>query len=245
MSRRRRKRRFRRGSWARGALVAALAAGLGSCGATAACVALLRQARPPTSAFMLLARRADPASGHACPRVEQQWVDRERISPQLRLAVVVSEDQRFLLHAGFDGRQIREALRESGQTGRLRGASTISQQVAKNLFLWPGGGFARKAAEAWLTLWIEALWPKRRILEVYLNVAQFGPCVFGAEAAARRYFGRSAAELAPEQAALLAAVLPSPGRMRASEPGPYTLRRRDELLGLMRALAGAPHLRGL
>jgi monofunctional biosynthetic peptidoglycan transglycosylase len=231
--------------WLRRGVLAVLPAALGFVALTAASVAYLRQTAPPTTAFMLRARYADPASGQPCDGIAHRWVARERISPHLRLAVVVAEDQRFQLHGGFDGEQIRKALREQRETNRLRGASTISQQVAKNLFLWPGGGYVRKGLEAWLTLWIEQLWTKQRILEVYLNVAQFGPCIFGADAAARRYFERPAGDLEPEQAALLATVLPNPARLRAWNPGPYASNRRDEILKLMRELGAAPHLRGL
>ena len=136
-------------------------------------------------------------------------------------------------------------MKEREKTGRVRGASTISQQVAKNLFLWPSGGYFRKGIEAWLTLWIERVWGKQRIIEVYLNIAQFGPCTFGAEAASQAYFDRPAAALEPEQAALLATVLPSPARLRAWNPGPYARSRRDEVLKLMGELRGSSHLRGL
>jgi monofunctional biosynthetic peptidoglycan transglycosylase len=193
---------------------------------------------------MLRARFADPATGSPCDRVEYAWVDREAIAPNLRLAVVLAEDQRFLLHEGFDVRSLRRALRER-ERGRVRGASTISQQVAKNLFLWPGQSYLRKGIEAWLTFWIENLWTKQRILEVYLNVAQFGPCVFGAGAASERYFGVPPLELAPEEAALLATVLPNPKRLRAHNPGPYATERRAEILELMTTHRGARHLRDL
>jgi monofunctional biosynthetic peptidoglycan transglycosylase len=152
------------------------------------------------------------------------------IAPAMKLAAVASEDQRFAAHGGFDFDSIRDAVEDRLDGGRLRGASTISQQVAKNLFLWPGQSFVRKSLEAWLTLWIEALWPKRRILEVYLNVAQFGPCTFGVEAAARRYFGKPAAALGAREAALLAAALPSPARSRADRPS-SALRARAARVG--------------
>jgi monofunctional biosynthetic peptidoglycan transglycosylase len=159
--------------------------------------------------------------------------------------VLVAEDQRFLQHAGFDTKAIGNAVGELAAGGRLRGASTISQQVAKNLFLWPGRSVLRKAAEAWLTIWIELLWPKRRIAEVYVNVAQFGPCVFGAEAASRLYFGRRAADLTALQAARLAAVLPAPGRMRVDDPGPFAEERAREIEAEMRRGGGPAYLRGL
>jgi monofunctional biosynthetic peptidoglycan transglycosylase len=213
--------------------------------ATALPILFLRRGPVDTSAFIQRSLREDPATGEPCREVEQVWVPRTSISPHLRLAVVLAEDQKFMLHDGFDTRAIQKALREAERGGRRRGASTLSQQLAKNLFLWPDATAVRKGLEAWITLWIELLWPKQRILEVYLNVAQFGPCVFGAEAAARRYFDESAAELEPEEAALLATVLPNPLRLRAWNPGPFARQRRDEIVRLMEELRGAPHLRGL
>jgi monofunctional biosynthetic peptidoglycan transglycosylase len=227
--RRRRRRRRWRGALRRALLFAALA-GLAL---PAAAVGLLRVVAPPTTAFMVRSRFADPATGRACARVQHRWTAFEAISPDLALAVVVAEDQRFLEHHGFDWRSLRRAVRERRRAGRVRGASTISQQVAKNLFLWPEASWIRKGIEAWLTLWIEALWPKRRILEVYLNVAQFGPCVFGAAAASRRYFDVAPAALSADQAALLAAVLPNPHRLRAYDPGPYARERAAQIRALM------------
>ena len=206
---------------------------------------VLRRGPVDSTAFMQRSLRADPATGQPCAEVEQAWVPRESISPHLRLAVVLAEDQKFLLHNGFDSKAIRKALDEAERGVRRRGASTITQQLAKNLFLWPDATFERKGLEAWITLWIELLWSKQRILEVYLNVVQFGPCVFGAEAATLRYFGKPAAELLPEEAALLATVLPNPLRLRAWNPGPYARSRRDELMSLMDELRRARHLRGL
>jgi len=202
--------------------------------ATALPLAVLRFVAPPTTAFMLRSRWNDPATGLPCGNdVAWRWVDGDAISPHLALAVVVAEDQRFLDHHGIDFQGLRHALRERWRRGRVRGASTISQQLAKNLFLWPHPGYARKAIEAWITLWMEALWPKHRILEVYLNVVQFGPCVFGAGAASERYFDHPPAELTPAEAALLATVLPSPRKLRAYDPGPYARERRDQILQLM------------
>ncbi|MDJ0850473.1 MAG: monofunctional biosynthetic peptidoglycan transglycosylase [Myxococcota bacterium] len=193
----------------------------------------LRWVPPPTTAFMLISLEADPSTGLPCDHVEQQWVDWDAISPELPLAVVLAEDQRFFFHGGFDFRAMSRALEEGIETGRVRGASTLTQQLAKNLFLWPGKNPVRKLLEVWPTVWMEWLWPKQRILEVYLNVAQFGPCVFGAEAASRRFFEVPASELSPEQAALLATVLPNPKKLRAHNPGPYAQKRRAEVLGLM------------
>jgi len=213
--------------------------------ATALPVLLLREVPPPTSAFMLRARFEDPATGEPCEEVEYRWVDREQISGYLPRAIVLAEDQRFLLHEGFDLKSIRRALKEREKSGRVRGASTLTQQLAKNLFLWPGRSWTRKGLEVWFTLWIEKTWTKRRILEVYMNVAQFGPCVFGAEAAARRYFEITAAEMDEEQAALLATVLPNPKKLRAWNPGPYAQQRREEVLHLLEVHANAHFLRGL
>ena len=155
------------------------------------------------------------------------------MSPHLPLAILVAEDQRFFQHAGFDFDEIASALAERIEGRRLRGASTVSQQVAKNLFLWPGRSLARKTLEAWFTSWLEWLWPKRRILEVHLNVAQFGPCVFGSQAASFRYFGTDAASLSASEAALLAAVLPNPSQISAHDPGPYARQRQQEILDSM------------
>jgi len=172
-------------------------------------VLALRWLAPPTTSFML----QSPVRP-----VHHEWVDLERIPAHLALAVVAAEDQRFLQHGGFDLDAIRDAVADNRTRERPRGASTISQQVAKNLFLWPGGGYARKAIEAWITLLIEQCWPKRRILEVYLNVAELGPGVYGAEAAAWRWFDRPAAALGVRESALLAAMLPSPRRSRPDAP---------------------------
>jgi monofunctional biosynthetic peptidoglycan transglycosylase len=142
----------------------------------------------------------------------------ERISPHLVRAVIAAEDSRFCTHHGFDAREIWRALRTARNGGGLRGASTLSQQTTKNAFLWTGGGWPRKATEAGLTGVVELVWPKRRILEVYLNVAEWGDGVFGAEAAAQARFGVSASQLSRHEAALLAAVLPSPNRWRLDPP---------------------------
>jgi monofunctional biosynthetic peptidoglycan transglycosylase len=180
-------------------------------------VAALRFVRPLGSALMLERWLEARTAGRGF-RLRYDWVPARRIAPALRRAVVASEDQRFFEHTGFDWRSLRSAIGDWWDGDRLRGASTISQQVAKNLFLWPGRSFLRKGLEAWLTLWIECLWSKQRILEVYLNVVELGDGVFGAEAAARRYFGRSAAGLTVHESALLAAMLPSPRRSSVANP---------------------------
>lgn len=187
-------------------------------------VAALRFIDPPTSAFMLARQwemRADAGFS-----LRQQWVDIEEISPQLLIALVAAEDQSFPTHHGFDLDAISSVLTERGDGGPARGASTISQQVAKNLFLWSGRSWLRKGLEAYYTIAIEWLWPKRRILEVYANLAEFGDGIYGAEAAARHFFDIPAAQLDARQSAALAAVLPNPKRHRIDAPTPYQLRRR-------------------
>jgi len=153
--------------------------------------------------------------------IRKDWVPLERISPNLVRSVIASEDNEFCRHWGFDFKEMQDAWKESKRGARLRGASTISQQTAKNVFLWPGRSWVRKGMEAYFTLMIEGLWPKRRIMEVYLNVIEWGPGIFGAEAAARKWFGKSASKLTRLEAARLAAILPSPKRYRANPPGPY------------------------
>jgi monofunctional biosynthetic peptidoglycan transglycosylase len=187
-------------------------------------VLALRWLPPPTTAFML----QSPVKP-----VQHRWTPADRISDAMRYAVIASEDQKFFEHRGFDFEAIGDALDERRDSGRLRGASTISQQTAKNLFLWPGGGFARKGVEAAFTVLIETLWDKPRILEMYLNIAEFGPGIYGVEAAAQAFFGKTAAQLGPAEAARLAAVLPSPRRWDAAAPGPYVEERADWILGQM------------
>lgn len=182
----------------------------------------LRWLPPLTSSFMIqnwFAQKSLSAELHYA------WVPRDRISSRLALAVLAAEDQKFFIHGGFDVDSIRKVWKRNAQSRHLRGASTISQQVAKNLWLWPARSWLRKGLEAWFTLWVELCWPKERILEVYLNIAQFGPHVFGVEAAGREYFGKPAVALNPPEAALLAAVLPNPGAYRVRNPSRYVASR--------------------
>ena len=154
-------------------------------------------------------------------RVERQYVPIARISPSLSLAVIVAEDGRFCSHHGVDLAELREAFAEADDMDEMRGGSTITQQVAKNLFLWQGRSYVRKALEFPLALWIDLVLPKRRIMEIYLNVAQWGPNgEFGVEAGARRAFGKSASDVSRYQAALLTAMLPNPAVRNARQPGP-------------------------
>ncbi len=163
-------------------------------------------------------------------KVDFRWRSLSEISPFLQRAVIAAEDQRFFSHHGFDWKQIERALQEYQKEGRVRGASTITMQVARNLFLWQGYSWLRKGLEAYYTALIELLWPKSRIMEVYLNVVELGPEIFGAEAAACRYFGFSAASLTKPQAALLAAILPNPHRWSPKHPSDYIRKRQYTIL---------------
>jgi monofunctional glycosyltransferase len=192
----------------------------------------------PTTAFMVREHLFGQQK-----RVHYHWVPMEKISPNLAIAAVAAEDQLFPHHGGFDLKAISDALEDS--RGRRRGASTISQQVAKNLFLWPGRSYLRKGLEAYLTLMLEATWPKRRILEVYLNVAEMGPGVYGAEAASRAFFGKGAASLTLREASLLAAVLPNPKGRSAARPSPGIEERAAAIRQQVRNLGGPGYLADL
>ncbi len=182
-------------------------------------VLLLRWLEPPVTAFMLQHRAVSGSNYH------YQWRDWRELGSAAPLAVMAAEDQKFPDHHGFDITAIQEALLDRMDGQSLRGASTISQQVAKNLFLWPGRSLVRKGMEAWFTTLIELSWPKRRILEVYLNIAEFGPGVYGVPAASRIYFAKPALRLTDAEAALLAAVLPNPKELRVQQPTAYLRER--------------------
>src|SRR5271163_4952915 len=201
-------------------------------------VLLFRWIDPPYSAFMAEAQLDAWASRDPSYVFRHHWVDLNRISPNLALAVVASEDQKFPEHWGFDVEAIEKAYELNQHSHKVRGASTISQQVAKNLFLWSGRSYFRKGLEAYFTLLIEGLWPKRRTLEVYLNIAEFGYGTYGAEAAAQRFFRKPATRLTRGDAAVLAAVLPNPERYSAAAPSRYVQQRREWILGQMQALGG-------
>jgi monofunctional biosynthetic peptidoglycan transglycosylase len=189
---------------------------------TLALVLPLRWLPPLTSSFMVqnwIGQKSLSA------KVHYDWVSRDRISRRAASAMLAAEDQKFFSHPGFDVGSIRKAWKRNGRSRHVRGASTISQQVAKNLWLWPDRSWFRKGLEAWFTMWVELLWPKERILEVYLNIAQFGPHVFGVEAAGRLYFRKPAARLNEPEAALLAAVLPNPKLYSVRNPSGHTRRR--------------------
>jgi monofunctional biosynthetic peptidoglycan transglycosylase len=206
--------------------------------ASVVAVASLRWINPPVTAFIAETQAAAWSSRDANYVYRHSWVDLNRISPNLPLAVVASEDQKFPEHWGFDVPAIEKAYALNQHSHKVRGASTISQQVAKNLFLWSGRSYFRKGLEAYFTVLIEALWPKRRILEVYLNIAEFGYGTYGAEAAAQRFFHKPASRLNRADAAVLAAVLPNPERYSAAAPSRYVQQRREWILGQMQALGG-------
>lgn len=212
-------------------------------GAPVLLIAAMRWIDPFTSAFMLQ-RQVGLWSEGSWRFVRYEWVDWEYLSPALPLAAVAAEDQRFPQHWGFDFEAIAEAWEDNADGGRVRGASTISQQVAKNLFLWSGRSWVRKGLEAYLTVVIEALWPKRRILEVYLNIAQFGSDVFGVGAASAVYFDKVPLRVSAREAALLAAVLPNPVRYKVERPSAYVLGRTARIQTFMRQL-GSGYLKDL
>lgn len=194
-----------------------------------------------TASWAALLGIADPPVTYAMidQRIEQGGIRRanrslEEVARALPLAIISSEDQRFMTHGGFSWEQIRKAMERNRKGRRIKGASTISQQTAKNVFLWPGRTWVRKGLEAWFTVLIEALWTKERILEVYLNVAEMGKGVFGAEAAAQHCFGKTVARLSPAEAALIAATLPAPRRFNCRAPSGYVQGRQQWVLRQMR-----------
>lgn len=203
-------------------------------------VIFFRWAPVPFSAFML----SEALFGKAENAIAYEWVSWEKIPPHMALAVVAAEDQKFPdhFHFGFDFESIADAIEDHQDGKRLRGASTITQQTAKNLFLWSGRSLIRKGLEAWFTLLLETLWPKRRILEVYLNIAEFGEGIFGVHAAADAFWGKPPDRLRPAEAALLAAVLPNPKRFHADRPSPYVRRRAAWIRRQMRQLGGVGYL---
>jgi monofunctional biosynthetic peptidoglycan transglycosylase len=165
--------------------------------------------------------------------IKHQWIAMERISPSIQLAVICAEDQKFLNHRGFDLSAIKEAYQHNKQGGRLRGGSTISQQTAKNVFLWQQRSWLRKGLEAYFTFLIETFWSKERILEVYLNSIEMGPGVFGIEEAAQFWFGKSASSLSLDQSAAIAAILPNPSTYKAHPPSNYIEKRRNWIIRQM------------
>jgi len=194
-------------------------------------VLLYRFINPPVT-WLMIQRNFEntPVSEKA---IKRQWVHYEDLSTNLKLAVVASEDARFMEHSGFDTKAINQAFQRNRSGEPLRGGSTISQQTAKNVFLWPQRSWLRKGFEAWFTILIEALWGKERILEVYLNVIEMGPGIYGSEAATQFYYNKSAASLTKRQAALLAAILPNPRFWSPNRPTSFLNRKTNTIMRYM------------
>ncbi|WP_027962194.1 monofunctional biosynthetic peptidoglycan transglycosylase [Halomonas halodenitrificans] len=204
-------------------------------------VLLFRQA-PVFGSMVMVERKVHSWIVREPIDIQHRWRSWEALSDHAKLAVIAAEDQRFPVHHGFDLVEIRRAWEASRNGGRLRGASTLSQQTAKNLFLWSGRSWVRKGFEAWFTLLIEVIWPKQRILEVYLNIAEWDTGVFGLEAAAQHYFGVSADRLGPVQASRLAAILPDPRGRDAARPSSDVVQRSAWIRRQMGNLGGAAYL---
>lgn len=210
-----------------------------------ALVLCLRWVPPPTSAVMIETYLGKIVLGVRNPSIRYQWVNWKSISPYMALAAITAEDQDFPHHWGFDFQQISKAIDKSRKGGRLRGASTISQQVAKNLFLWSGRSFIRKGLEAYFTVLLESLWSKRRLLEVYLNIAEFGDGVYGVHAASTSFLRKIPSQLTRSDAALLAAVLPNPKEYSVRHPSRYVLKRQRWIKKQMKQLGGVLYLHEL
>lgn len=207
---------------------------------------VFRWAPLPTSAFIYKQNLLASQSPNTYEKASYQWIDWENISPQLAMAVIAAEDQRFPTHWGVDTVELKKALSEKRSVnGKPRGASTITQQLAKNLFLWNGRSYLRKLIEAGLSVAIEITWPKQRILEIYLNVAQFGDAIFGAQKASELLLDKRAKDLTKEEAALLAAVLPRPAISNINDPSPSLIKKQQWILKQMRQLGGISYLKKL
>lgn len=206
-------------------------------------VLLYRWVAPPATLHMVKRRAEAGVEGKENPAIRYEFVSLEEMSDQLPLAVVASEDQLFLQHYGFDFDAIMDAFQRNQKGGNIRGGSTISQQVAKNVFLWHGRSYFRKALEAYFTLLIEVLWGKERIIEVYLNIAEMGDGVFGVEAASQKFFKKPAKDVGRQQAALLAAVLPNPIKYSAQNPSGYVYTRRGRIARAMGRLGGTTYIK--
>ncbi|MEE9309859.1 MAG: monofunctional biosynthetic peptidoglycan transglycosylase [Cocleimonas sp.] len=205
---------------------------------------VFRWAPIPTSAFIFQQNHLAKNAPKIYEKAAYEWINWDDISPQLAIAVIASEDQRFPTHWGIDTIEIRKALDNIGEKSP-RGASTITQQVAKNLFLWGGRSYTRKILEAAMSVSIEMVWPKKRILEVYMNIAQFGDATFGAKQASEQFFDLEAKKLSREQAAMLAAVLPKPAISDVNDPRPALQKRQQWILKQMKQLGGLNYLKQL
>lgn len=196
-------------------------------------IALFRYLPVPTTSFMLYRHIIDFKENRNYKSIDHHWVDRSLISKHAFAAVIASEDQKFYSHNGYDTESMMLAIDKWMDGGRLRGASTISQQLAKNIFLIPSRSFLRKGFEVWFTLLIETFWSKDRIIEVYLNSVEFGDHLFGIEAASQQYFGIPSKQLSRKQSALLASSLPNPLKYKVAKPSTYMLRRRSWIMHQM------------
>jgi monofunctional biosynthetic peptidoglycan transglycosylase len=208
-------------------------------------VIVLKWVNPITSSIMMQRKIEAMVSFSEKQMIAYYWFSYDKISKQMALAVIASEDQNFAFHFGFDFKQIEKAIEESERGKRLRGASTITQQVAKNLFLWEGRSFIRKGIEAYFTLLIEIFWTKERILEVYLNIAETGDMIFGIGTATQIYFNKHPQDLNIDEAALMAATLPNPKKYSARNPSGYILKRIDWIKKQMSLLGGTGYLKNL
>ncbi|RXE47569.1 monofunctional biosynthetic peptidoglycan transglycosylase [Chromohalobacter israelensis] len=230
--------------WLRRGLRFLLFAMLGFVGLSVLLVLVFRVV-PVFGSMVMLERKVESWVSGEPISIQQQWRPWAGLSDNAKLAVIASEDQRFPMHHGFDFDQMQKALDAWFSGDSLRGASTISQQTAKNLFLWTDRSWVRKGLEAWFTVLIELLWPKERILEVYLNIVEWDRGVFGLEAAAQHYFGVSADRLSAAQASRLAAILPNPREWSASRPSSYIVKRSQWIQRQMRQLGGSAYLERL
>jgi monofunctional biosynthetic peptidoglycan transglycosylase len=227
----------KRRSWWRRLLALAGWAGVAVLASTVLAAVVFRFVPVPFSALMVQ-RRVQSWSSEKPYTARHQWVPLEDIAPCMGVAVIAGEDQNFPEHFGFDWKAIEKAVEHNEKSRRKRGASTVSMQTAKNLFLWETRSWVRKGFEVYFTLLIESTWSKKRILEVYLNIVEFGDGIFGVEAASRAFFGKPAKRLSASEAALLAAVLPNPHKFRANAPSEYVRGRQEWILGQMRQLGG-------
>lgn len=205
-------------------------------------VLALKWLNPPTSSFMLQRSFSAWMTENENFTLRHEWVPWERISSHVKMAVITAEDQRFADHWGLDLKSMRQAIDEYERGRSLRGASTLTQQLAKNLFLWPGRSWVRKGLEAWFSLLMECILGKRRILELYLNVAEFGNGIYGVEAAGRHFYGKSAENLNRAESALMATVLPSPRRYNLANPSMYMYERQSWILRYMNLLGTERYL---
>jgi len=208
-------------------------------------VLLLRWIHPPTTSFMLQREFQTWQTGNKNFKLQYDWVDWNQISPHLKMAAITSEDQRFAYHWGLDLNSIQKAVNEYEKGQGLRGASTITQQVAKNLFLWQDRTFIRKGIEAYFALLLELLWSKKRILEVYLNITEFGNGIYGVQAASQKYFRTSAAKMSKFESALMVTALPAPRRYNLANPSSYMYQRQRWVLRYMNLLGESYYLQKL